>query len=60
MFQNAVKFQPPGPRPGTQVLPDALGDEAFKQTATLMRPYSHEQAKSDTEKGYLQLSTLSR
>ena len=43
----------------TTVLPDVLGDEAFKLTATLMRPYPYEQSKSDTQKGYLHLSTLS-
>jgi len=48
----AIKFPPPGPLPGTQtVLPYViLGDEAFKQTTTLMRPYLHDQAKADTDK----------
>jgi len=43
----------------TVLLDVVLGDEAFKLTTTFMRPYPHEQAKADTEKGYLQLSALS-
>jgi hypothetical protein len=51
-FSKAMKFPPPGPLPGTQtVLPYViLGDEAFKLTATSMRPYPHDQAKTDTDK----------
>jgi len=51
-LSKAFKFPPPGPLPGTQtVLPYVvLGDEAFKLTTTLMRPYPHDQAKADTDK----------
>jgi len=51
-LSKAIKLPPPGPLPGTQtVLPYViLGDEAFKLTATLMRPYPHDQAKADTDK----------
>jgi hypothetical protein len=51
-LSNAMKFPPPGPLPGAQtVLPYVvLGDVAFKLTATLIRPYPHEQAKAYTEK----------
>jgi hypothetical protein len=51
-LSNAIKFPPPGPLPGTRtVLPYViLGDEAFKLTVTLMRPYPHGQAKADTQK----------
>ena len=51
-LSKAMKFPPPGPLPGTQtVLPSViLGDEAFKLTTTLMRPYPHDQAKADTDK----------
>jgi len=49
---KAIKFPPPGPLPGTQtVLPYViLGDEAFKLTTTLMRPYPHNQAKAGKDK----------
>jgi hypothetical protein len=47
-----IEFPPSGPLPGTQtVLPYViLGNEAFKLTTTLMRPYPHDQAKADTDK----------
>jgi len=47
-LSKAIKFLPPGPLPATQtVLPYIiLGDEAFKLTTTLMRPYPHDQAKA--------------
>jgi len=51
-LSKAIKFPPPGPLPGTQtVLPYViLRDKAYKLTTTLMRPYSHDQAKADTDK----------
>ena len=50
-LSTAIKFPPPGPLPGTQTVLAyiILGDEAFKLT-TLMRLYSHDQAKADTDK----------
>ena len=55
-LSKAIKFPPPGPLPGTQTDRQTdrpyviLGDEAFKLTTTLMRPYPYDQAKADTGK----------
>jgi hypothetical protein len=49
-LSNAMKFPPPRPLPGTVLPHVVLGDEAFKLTTTLMRPYPNEQAKADTDK----------